>query len=117
MLMQGQLGDHPQEILRGAAHEVLAVLKDDTFREPEKKKEVEKLVNSMPAEKFTKLVNLGKKITDFSLETAAQFTEDTLEEELVSVVFNEEDDDDEDDEEDYDEVRHHLLCICCQWVG
>jgi len=103
--IQGQLGDHPQEILRGAAHEVLAVLKDDTFREPEKKKEVEKLVNSMPAEKFTKLVNLGKKITDFSLETAAQFTEDTLEEELVSVVFNEEDDDDEDDEEDYDEVR------------
>jgi len=103
--IQGQLGDHPQEILRGAAHEVLAVLKDDKIREPEKKKETEKLINSMPAEKFTKLVNLGKKITDFSLETSAQFAEDTLDEELVSVVFNEDDDDEEDDEEDYDEVR------------
>jgi pre-mRNA-splicing helicase BRR2 len=103
--IQGQLGDQPQDILRGAAHETLVVLKDDKYREPDKKKEVEKLLNSMPAEKFSKLVNLGKKITDFSLETAAQFTEDTLEEELVSVVFNEDDDDDEDDEEDYDEVR------------
>jgi pre-mRNA-splicing helicase BRR2 len=102
--IQGQLGDHPQDILRGAAHECLVVLKDDKYREPEKKKEVEKLLNTMPAEKFSKLVNLGKKITDFSLETAAQFAEDTLEEELVSVVFNEEDDE-EDDEEDYDEVR------------
>ncbi len=59
----------------------MAVLKDDSIREPEKKKETEKLISSMPQEKFAKLMNLGKKITDFSLDTTAQFAEDTLEEE------------------------------------
>jgi len=102
--VQGQLGDHPQEILRGAVHEVLAVLKDDKVLPADKKSGCEALINSMPQEKFSKLTNLSKKITDFSLENQALYTEDTLNEELVSVVFND-DESEEDDEEDYDEIR------------
>lgn len=36
--IQQQFGDQPQDILRGAADEVLAVLKNDKFKDPDKKK-------------------------------------------------------------------------------
>ena len=65
--IQEALGDQPRDILHGAADEVLRTLKDDRMREKEKKKETEELLGSqLPEERFALLVNLGKKITDFS---------------------------------------------------
>lgn len=44
------LGDQPHDILRGAADEVLACLKNDTLTDPQRKKETEKLINAVSPE-------------------------------------------------------------------
>ena len=44
------LGDQPHDILRGAADEVLACLKNDAMTDPERKRETEKLINSVTPE-------------------------------------------------------------------
>jgi len=46
-IIAGALGDQPQDIIKGAADEVLALLKSEHIKAPEKKKEVEKLINSI----------------------------------------------------------------------
>lgn len=46
----------PQDILRGAADEVLAVLKDDKKMDPERKREIEKLLGGISSEHFATLV-------------------------------------------------------------
>ena len=43
-LLSAQLGDQPHDILRGAADEVIACLKNDGLTDPERKKEAEKLL-------------------------------------------------------------------------
>ena len=45
-----------QDILRGAADEVLAVLKDDRKTDPERKREVEQLLGPIASEQFALLV-------------------------------------------------------------
>lgn len=64
----------PHEILCGAADEVLAVLKNDKFKDREKKTETEALVGPLPEERFALFVNLAKKITDFGNEERSQAT-------------------------------------------
>ncbi|KAL3918504.1 MAG: hypothetical protein SGPRY_005993 [Prymnesium sp.] len=110
------LGDQPHDILRGAADEVLACLKNDTLTDPQRKKETEKLINavspeasppsplpslsgcsllaSLPWRSFAKLVSIGKRINDFMIEDGAG--NEKLDDELgVAVVFDEEDEQDE----------------------
>jgi pre-mRNA-splicing helicase BRR2 len=55
-----QLGDQPHDILRGAADEVLACLKNDALSDPKRKVEVENLVSSFSSEAFASLVQVGK---------------------------------------------------------
>ncbi|EKX54104.1 hypothetical protein GUITHDRAFT_160810 [Guillardia theta CCMP2712] len=62
------LGEQPADILRGAADEVLAVLKDDSLQGPNKKKACESLLNSMTDERFSELFQIGSRITDFYLD-------------------------------------------------
>ena len=92
-IISRQLGDQPHDILRGAADEVLACLKNDSFTDPERKSEIEKLVNFVSADSFATLVQCGKRITDYSIEEHAG--NEKLDDELgVAVVFDEDDDDD-----------------------
>ena len=63
--VQSFMGDQPQDILMGAAEEILSILKDDSIRDPDKHREVEKILTKVPSDKFNKLVNIGKQITDF----------------------------------------------------
>lgn len=97
-----------QDILRGAADEVLAILKDDTLTDPKRHVEVEKLIRRLSNEKFNKLVTLGKQIHDFRVGGAEEGEEvdeeQQLDEEMgVAVVFDE--DDEEEEESDIDEVQ------------
>jgi pre-mRNA-splicing helicase BRR2 len=86
------LGDQPHDILRGAADEVIACLKDDALSEPERKRDVESLVNAVSSEGFATLVQVGKRITDYALDYGAG--NEKLDDELgVAVVFDEEDED------------------------
>uniref|UniRef100_A0A183EUT0 GlutR_dimer domain-containing protein n=1 Tax=Gongylonema pulchrum TaxID=637853 RepID=A0A183EUT0_9BILA len=66
--IQDAIGDQPRDILCGAADEVLTVLKSDKIREKERKKEVELLLGPLTDERIAVLINLAKKITDFSME-------------------------------------------------
>ena len=90
-MMQSNLGAQPHDILRGAADEVLACLKNDSMTDPERKREVEKLINTVSPEAFGKLVSMGKRITDYMQADGAG--NEKLDDELgVAVVFDEEDD-------------------------
>lgn len=100
------LGDQPQDVLRGAADEILAVLKTDTMKAPDKKATIEKLLTTLSNERFSDLQSIGRAITDFSED--AQASTDTLDDELgVAVVFDEEEEDDDEfevkDEDSEDE--------------
>lgn len=65
VVLQQQLGDQPDEVLRGAADEVLQVLKEDGVREGERKKNIEGVLGPISQDRFTKLFQLSKNITDF----------------------------------------------------
>lgn len=108
------LGAQPGEILAGTAEEVLSILKNDTYRDDVKFKEVKKLLKFVESDQFSKLVVFGKRITDFYTEDGAADRaddnagarggdEDEMDKEMgVAVVFDEED---EEEESDLDEVR------------
>lgn len=103
--IQHQFGDQPQDILRGAADEVLAVLKNDKIKDPDKKKEIEKLLNTTSSERFMELVTLGKRITDYhdAADAGGSGAGEALDDDIgVAVEFEEEE---EDEESDLDEVQ------------
>ena len=86
-----------QDILRGAADEVLAVLKNHTLKDPERQTECQELLGPLSNEKFADLVNLGKLVTDYLAEgeEIAVGGNDTLDDEIgVAVEFEEEQDED-----------------------
>lgn len=64
-LIQQQLGGQPLNIVSGAADEMLAVLKNDNFKNVDKKKEIEKLLNPISNQVFDQLVSIGRLITDY----------------------------------------------------
>ncbi|PAV84248.1 hypothetical protein WR25_16564 isoform D [Diploscapter pachys] len=95
--IQEALGDQPRDILCGAADEVLAVLKSDKIREKDRKKQVEEFLGSLTEERTAVLINLAKKITDFSLEEDTKIEQDELDEnEGVNVQFEDSDEEGED---------------------
>nr|CAB3465382.1 unnamed protein product [Digitaria exilis] len=73
-LIQQQLGGQPLDVLAGAADEVLATLKNDKIKNPDKKKDIEKLLNPIPNQLFDQLVSIGKLITDFQDPAAGNAT-------------------------------------------
>ena len=73
------LGDHPPDFIRGAADEVLTVLKDNKMRDKEKRKEVYDLLGSLADDTFQTLVNISKKITDFDTNVSKKYIEQDME--------------------------------------
>ncbi|CAG9460374.1 unnamed protein product [Pedinophyceae sp. YPF-701] len=66
--IQAAIGDQPQDVLWGAADEVLAVLKSEK-RQPEKKAECEALLGALPDELFSSYVAISSLINDFTPES------------------------------------------------
>jgi pre-mRNA-splicing helicase BRR2 len=52
-------------VLRGAADEVLGVLKNKDMKDPEKQAGVEELLGPLGSDKMAQLVAIGKLITDW----------------------------------------------------
>lgn len=108
-VIQQQLGGQPLNIVSGAADEILAVLKNDAVKNPDKKKDIEKLLNPIPNHVFDQLVSIGKLITDYqdAVDAAGNDTanggEDLDDDMGVAVEFEENDDDEE--ESDLDMVQ------------
>ncbi|KAA3481398.1 DExH-box ATP-dependent RNA helicase DExH12-like [Gossypium australe] len=108
-LIQQQLGGQPLNIVSGAADEILAVLKNEGIKNPDKKKEIEKLLNPIPSQVFDQLVSIGKLITDYqdggdgAGGAAANGDEDLDDDVGVAVEFEE--NEDEEEESDLDMVQ------------
>ncbi|KAK6927878.1 Sec63 domain [Dillenia turbinata] len=108
-VIQQQLGGQPLNIVSGAADEILAVLKNDAFKNPDKKKEIEKLLNPIPNHVFDQLVSIGRLITDFQEGgdvggSGGGTAEDGLDDDVgVAVEFEE--NEEEDEESDFDMVQ------------
>ncbi|KAK2558441.1 U5 small nuclear ribonucleoprotein 200 kDa helicase [Acropora cervicornis] len=100
--IQAAIGDQPRDILCGAADEVLVALKDDKMKDKERQKEIVSLLGAMPDERYALLVNLGKKITDYSVDRSLLNDDDVIDETYgVAVQFDEEE---EEEDKDFDEV-------------
>lgn len=101
--MQVQFGEQPADVLRGAADEVLGVLKDTSRKDPDKQGVCEELLGPLPADKFAQLVAIGKLITDWvapgEVDEAAASAQAMDTELGVGVQFEDEDEDEEGDEE------------------
>ena len=62
------MGDQPTEIMADAAEEVLAIIKNDTYRDNEKHRETAKLLRGIPTQEFSQLVQFAKRIEDFTVQ-------------------------------------------------
>ena len=102
--IQQQFGDQQHDILREVVDEVLVFLKNEKIKDPDKKKEIEKLLNTITAQHFSQLVSIGKLITNFR-EVGGEVqigawgvTGESLDDDIdVVVEFEEEEDDDDSD--------------------
>lgn len=108
-VIQQQFGGQPQDVLAGAADEVLSVLKNEKIKNPDKKKEIEKLLNSISNQLFDQLVSLGRLITDYQDggdavgSSAANGNDEALDDDIgVAVEFEE---DEEEEESDFDQIQ------------
>ena len=107
------LGSQPQDILMGAADEVLEILKDESIMVKNKRGEVAGLLGRrLTDEEFTRLVALGSKITDYD-EQDEDVGEDNADDEQqgVALIFDRDDEEEEGDDlqegddDDLDVVR------------
>ncbi|KAF9624234.1 hypothetical protein IFM89_008969 [Coptis chinensis] len=109
-VIQQHLGGQPQDVLCGAADEVLAVIKNDKVKNPEKKKEIEKLLAKIEDKTFDELVSYGRRINDFQdvgdvsgVGNGEGNGEEALDDDIgVAVEFEE--DEEEEEDSDYDLV-------------
>ncbi|GJD07113.1 Putative U5 small nuclear ribonucleoprotein 200 kDa helicase [Galdieria sulphuraria] len=92
-----RIGDQPQDVLHGAANEVLAILKEQKTTEEQKIEDVKELIGEMDADSFAELSNISRSITDYGKEEDQFQTEEetaagqTMDEDLgVAVVFEDE---------------------------
>ena len=92
------LGSQPQDILMGAADEILAVLKDDDMKTKDKQHEVAALLGQrVNDEDFTRLVGLGQKISDYHDTAGAEDDdEEAMDDDTgVALVFDREEEEEE----------------------
>lgn len=104
-LVHQVLGDQTQEVVRSAADTILESLKSDDLKEFDKRKEVEGILGSLDEERWSQLVNLSKKVSDYAEEEEAPQGDDerlrAVDNEGVAVLFE----DDEEEEEENFEVK------------
>lgn len=103
--VQKIVGDQPQEILKGAANEILEVLKDDTLSESKKLSEITKVTSkTFSPTDFHRIIQAALRISDYNSSSgiSAANQDETPVDEEMAVVF-EEDEDIEDLEDDNDE--------------
>lgn len=109
--IQEALGDQPRDILCGAADEILAVLKNDKLKDRDRKKEIDGLLGTVADERFSLLVNLGKKISDFgdsgstSIIGGVTAAEQEQMDETYGINVQFEESEDESTDDDYGEIR------------
>ncbi|CAF3659873.1 unnamed protein product [Rotaria sp. Silwood1] len=101
--IQETIGDQTQTILRSAADEILILFKDDKLNNQDRKNKITTLLKSeISDEHFNFLVNLNKKITDWSFNNE----NDTIDETTgVPIQFEGSSDDDENEISDIEDIQ------------
>lgn len=104
--------DQPASVVRSATEEVLIILKstEESWKDFDRKLKIEQCLGlksgEISSEKYSQLVNLGRRITDFSIEEEDYSGEFDGPQE-IAVVFDEEEGQENDDEnEDFGEVSN-----------
>lgn len=91
------IGDQPEEVLRGAAHEALAAMKNEEATELDRQRDVVDMLGRMPEARFTELTSICKDISDFTAGDEEGGTRDAdaeVDEEMgVAVVIGDDDSD------------------------
>ena len=104
--VQSQFGDQPDDVLRGAADELLIALKDEGMTDPQRQQACAALMPRLDKARFAQLVALGKRITDFTPggegKDEPQEGQDLDDDVGVAVEF-------EDDEEDEADERTGMV--------
>jgi pre-mRNA-splicing helicase BRR2 len=59
--VHSSIGDQAQDIVRSTADTVFEVLKTDSLKDLDKKKEIETVLGIIPNEQFSQLVSLSKR--------------------------------------------------------
>lgn len=111
-VVRSAFGDQPADVLRGAADEVLAALKSQALKDPERQRELGSLLGPVADERYAQLVALGKMLTDWAppgeaaaaAAALAEGGEGLLDEDIGVAVEFEDEDEDESEEELADEV-------------
>jgi pre-mRNA-splicing helicase BRR2 len=103
------LGDQAADVVRSATDTILDILKADDLKDFDKKKEIEDIIGSLSSETFAQFVNLGKKITDWGEDAAAEGAGDAkregeIDDDGIAVEFEGEDDDEDEDGQEF-EIR------------
>ncbi|CAB57421.1 U5 snRNP complex ATPase subunit Brr2 [Schizosaccharomyces pombe] len=94
--IQQYLGDQSPEILRSAADLIIELLKDSSLDEQGRKKQIEEVLSTeLPQDRFSQLVNLGNRLTDYTVEQEEELNEEGVNESGVPVLFNEADEEEE----------------------
>ncbi len=86
-IIQKYISDESQEAIRGAADEVLAILKTEDMKDTEKRQNIESILDKMPDETFNHLMVMSKQFVDFSVEAERDMRGDEQEQD-VEIPFN-----------------------------
>ncbi|KAI3897675.1 hypothetical protein MKW92_038461 [Papaver armeniacum] len=105
--IQQHLGGQPLDILCDVAGEVIAVLKNDKIKNVDKKREIEKFLNTMlSSTTFDLVVSMGKLITDYQDGAGDSNGDETLDGDIgVAVEFDEDEEDEENNGEEEDAIK------------
>jgi pre-mRNA-splicing helicase BRR2 len=96
------IGDISHDMLKGAATEVLEILKDANKSATVQRAELKIMSGDLDEEKFRLLLSLSKRITDYNVHMESVLSDAPLEEGMA-VVFDDEDDENVDELIDDDE--------------
>lgn len=107
--------DQPASVLRSATEEVLIILKstEGSWKDFDRKMKIESILGiksgEMASEKYSQLVNLGRRITDFSIENGDEEANEKFDQSQgIAVVFDDEDDEQDEYGEDFGAVSNLL---------
>lgn len=102
------MGDSPMDVIKGAADEILALLKTQNMNDSQRKLNIEAFIDKLTDEKFNDLTVLAQQLIDYDPEAEYRGEgEDILE---AHVEFDEDMDEDDEDpneiggDEDEDEL-------------
>lgn len=96
-VLRHSIGDLSQEMLRGAATEILEILKDSNLPAPSQKVEIQRLTADLNEDKFRQLLSISKRITDYDKNINTTSHDISGVEEGMAVVFDDDNDIGEDD--------------------